>query len=183
MRVLKRQAVTANPSLTEAPGGPPPTRVRYLVLVWLCAVAMIAYVQLCDVPMPAQTGDYGEEARHERCCPGEGDLPLAEFLAALPADITIGLEVPMISKAAAGIGVREALRSDLDLQAGGFTAVDPDYEHSLEEVLRPLTQDIKGLNYGFEMVKDLREQLTAMFFLNKLSLPAGVDIKIKKRFP
>jgi sugar phosphate isomerase/epimerase len=71
--------------------------------------ATIAYVQLCDVPMPAQTSDYGEEARHERRCPGEGDLPLAGFLAALPADITIGLEVPMISQAAAGVGVREAL--------------------------------------------------------------------------
>jgi len=71
--------------------------------------AMIAYVQLCDVPMPAQTDDYGEEARHERRCPGEGDLPLAQFLGALPADVTIGLEVPTISKATAGVSVRDAL--------------------------------------------------------------------------
>jgi sugar phosphate isomerase/epimerase len=71
--------------------------------------AMIAYVQLCDVPMPAQTSDYGEEARHERRCPSEGDLPLAGFLAAIPDDITIGLEVPMISRAVAGVGVREVL--------------------------------------------------------------------------
>jgi sugar phosphate isomerase/epimerase len=55
--------------------------------------AMVAYVQLCDVPMPPQTADYGEEARHERRCPGEGDLPLAEFLGALPPEVTIGLEV------------------------------------------------------------------------------------------
>lgn len=71
--------------------------------------AMIAYVQLCDVPMPARGQDYGEEARHERLCPGAGDLPLADFLRALPAGVTIGLEVPMISKAQAGIGVRDAL--------------------------------------------------------------------------
>jgi sugar phosphate isomerase/epimerase len=71
--------------------------------------AMIAYVQLCDVPMPPLTADYGEEARHERRSPGDGDLPLAEFLGALPADVTIGLEVPMISKATAGVSVREAL--------------------------------------------------------------------------
>jgi sugar phosphate isomerase/epimerase len=75
--------------------------------------AMIAYVQVCDVPLPASgralTADYGEEARHERRCPGEGDLPLAEFLAVLPAGVTVGLEVPMISKAAAGIDLRDAL--------------------------------------------------------------------------
>lgn len=71
--------------------------------------ATMGYVQLCDVPMPAQTDNYGEEARHERRGPGEGDLPLADFVAALPADVTIGLEVPMISKARAGVSVRDAL--------------------------------------------------------------------------
>jgi sugar phosphate isomerase/epimerase len=71
--------------------------------------AMIAYVQLCDVPMPARADDYGEEARHERLCPGEGDLPLADFLAALPAGVTVGLEVPMVSLARAGVSVRDAL--------------------------------------------------------------------------
>lgn len=76
--------------------------------------AMIAYVQLCDVPLPdggaAASAEYGEEARHNRLCPGEGDLPLAEFIAALPAGVTIGLEVPMLAKAEAGVGLREALK-------------------------------------------------------------------------
>lgn len=71
--------------------------------------AMIAYVQLCDVPMPAKTGDYGEEARHDRLCPGEGDLPLADFLRVLPAELTVGLEVPMVTKAVAGVSLRDAL--------------------------------------------------------------------------
>ena len=71
--------------------------------------AMIAYVQLCDVPMPATTGDYGEEARHDRLCPGEGGLPLADFLRVLPAGLTVGLEVPMVAKAAAGVSLRDAL--------------------------------------------------------------------------
>lgn len=71
--------------------------------------ARIGYVQLCDVPMPAKRDDYGEEARHERLCPGEGDLPLAEFIAALPGDVIVGLEVPMLSKARAGVSVRDAL--------------------------------------------------------------------------
>ncbi|MBW8755272.1 MAG: sugar phosphate isomerase/epimerase [Sphingomonadales bacterium] len=72
--------------------------------------AMIAYVQLCDVPLPARSDDYGEEARHERRCPGEGDLPLAEFLRAVPAGVTVGLEVPMVSKAESGVSLRDALR-------------------------------------------------------------------------
>ncbi|MDR2857346.1 MAG: sugar phosphate isomerase/epimerase [Novosphingobium sp.] len=71
--------------------------------------ARIGYAQLCDVPLPAQTADYGEEARHERRCPGEGDLPLAALLRALPADITIGLEVPMVARAKTGVSVRNAL--------------------------------------------------------------------------
>jgi len=71
--------------------------------------ARIGYVQLCDVPMPAQVTDYGAEARHDRLCPGEGDLPLAEFLRALPSEVIVGLEVPMVSKARAGVSVRDAL--------------------------------------------------------------------------
>jgi sugar phosphate isomerase/epimerase len=79
--------------------------------------AMIGHVQLCDVPMPVgasppspeQMESYGEEARHERRCPGEGDLPLADFLRALPRDLTVGLEIPMLSKAKAGISPAEAL--------------------------------------------------------------------------
>jgi sugar phosphate isomerase/epimerase len=71
--------------------------------------AMIGYVQLCDVPMPDASDDYGMEARDNRLCPGEGDLPLADFIAALPDTVTIGLEVPMAKKAAEGVGLREAL--------------------------------------------------------------------------
>lgn len=75
--------------------------------------AMIGYVQLCDVPLsisgPARTDNYGEEARHDRLCPGEGDLPLADFLGTLPGGVTVGLEVPMVAKAAAGVSLRDAL--------------------------------------------------------------------------
>jgi sugar phosphate isomerase/epimerase len=71
--------------------------------------SLIGYVQLCDAPMPAQADDYGMEARDNRLCPGEGDLPLGEFLGALPATVPLGLEVPMVRKAEAGIALREAL--------------------------------------------------------------------------
>jgi sugar phosphate isomerase/epimerase len=72
--------------------------------------ALVGHIQVCDVPMPPRTDNYGEEARHERMIPGEGDLPLADFLSALPRDVSVGIELPMISKARAGISPTEALR-------------------------------------------------------------------------
>jgi sugar phosphate isomerase/epimerase len=77
----------------------------------------VAHAQLCDVPWVSQQGSYGEEARFERLPPGEGELPLREFLQALPAGITVGLEVPMLSKAKAGIGPVERLRPCLEAAA------------------------------------------------------------------
>jgi len=55
----------------------------------------IGSVQLCDAPA-RDPGDAGlvEEAREGRLFPGEGELPLAEILAALPADVPISVEVP-----------------------------------------------------------------------------------------
>jgi hypothetical protein len=69
------------------------------------------------------------------------------------------------------IGVQEALRSDMSMFAGGFTAVDSDYDERLGEVLRPLNMDTSGLRYGMEINGDIREQIMEAFFLNKLSLP------------
>lgn len=71
--------------------------------------AVIGHIQLCDVPMPAVIEPYMEEALHERRAPGDGDLPLREFLQAAPQDIPIGLEIPIRSEALAGIGPRERM--------------------------------------------------------------------------
>ena len=66
--------------------------------------AVIGHVQLCDVPMPAQIESYMEEALYERRAPGDGDLPLADFVELVPEDVPIGLETPIRSEAEAGIG-------------------------------------------------------------------------------
>ena len=50
------------------------------------------------------------------------------------------------------VGVAEAIRGDLQIYAGGFTAVDAEYDERLGEVLRPLTQDTRGLPFGMEMI-------------------------------
>jgi hypothetical protein len=53
---------------------------------------------------------YTEEAMYERMAPGDGELPLAEFLAAVPPDVVVGLEIPMRSLAEAGVGPMDRLR-------------------------------------------------------------------------
>lgn len=70
---------------------------------------IIGYVQLCDVPRVAIRADYGDEARHHRLPPGAGELPLSDLLDLVPAHVTIGLEVPMLDPAQAGIGPQKRL--------------------------------------------------------------------------
>ncbi len=56
--------------------------------------AKIGYVQLRDAPLAAAQPEYMTEAMTARCLPGEGQLPLADLIRALPNDIPIGLEIP-----------------------------------------------------------------------------------------
>ena len=69
------------------------------------------------------------------------------------------------------IGVAEAFRSDMQLFAGGFTAVDAAYDERLGEVLRPLNPNKSDVRLGMEMVRDSRSMIAEAFYLNKLSLP------------
>jgi sugar phosphate isomerase/epimerase len=56
----------------------------------------VGYFQLCDAPATAPaSGDLAHEARFDRLPPGEGRLPLAEFVRALPPDTPASVEVPM----------------------------------------------------------------------------------------
>ena len=70
----------------------------------------IGHVQLCDVPLRStREYHYAEEAMYHRMVPGEGELPLAEMLAALPPDRVVGLEVPMRSRAEAGVSAYDRI--------------------------------------------------------------------------
>ena len=69
------------------------------------------------------------------------------------------------------IGVQEAMRSDLNIFAGGFTAVDADYDERLGEVLRPMTLDTRGIPLGIEMARETKQIIADAFFLNKINLP------------
>ena len=73
------------------------------------------------------------------------------------------------------IGIQEALRSDINVMAGGVTWADYEYDERLGEVLRPLTQDLRGIPLGIDMSRDIKQQLADAFYINKLSLPPLTD--------
>jgi len=70
------------------------------------------------------------------------------------------------------VATMDAVRSDVNLMAGGITWVDQDYDERLGEALRPLTQDFRGMPSGIEMARDARLLIAQAFYLNKLTLPA-----------
>lgn len=60
--------------------------------------SLLAYAQLCDAPLlrPPEA-EYVTEGRTNRLYPGEGGLPLGEFLDALPPGRPLGVEVPNLA--------------------------------------------------------------------------------------
>jgi sugar phosphate isomerase/epimerase len=71
---------------------------------------LIGYIQLCDVMIEPTQPNYMEEAMSEPMVPGTGELPLHDYLAALPKDLNIGLEIPMLTLARSGVGPHERMR-------------------------------------------------------------------------
>lgn len=69
------------------------------------------------------------------------------------------------------IGVKEAVRGDVQMMAGGLTWVDAEYDERLGEVLRPLAMDRGGMNIGMELQSMTMQTLKDAFFLNQLQLP------------
>ena len=63
----------------------------------------LPFAHLCDAPVhpPYTDEQLLETARGERLIPGGGDIDLAAILAALPDDIPLGLEIPVICEPSA----------------------------------------------------------------------------------
>jgi sugar phosphate isomerase/epimerase len=76
--------------------------------------ALIGYVQLCDAPWAPRFETYMEEAMYERLAPGDGELPLREFVKLIPPDVTVSLEIPMRALADQGVGPRERITPCVD---------------------------------------------------------------------
>lgn len=69
--------------------------------------SLFGYIQVCDCMNEVR--DRVWEQTFERMRPGDGELPLLDFLAALPRDLPIGLEIPQRGLAEAGLGPKERL--------------------------------------------------------------------------
>jgi sugar phosphate isomerase/epimerase len=73
--------------------------------------ALIGYAQICDGPAGMPSGEvYFDQALHQREIPGEGELPLVDMMACIPAGIIASAEVPLRSLRAAGVSDRERAR-------------------------------------------------------------------------
>lgn len=68
------------------------------------------------------------------------------------------------------IAIDQAVRSDINVYAGGITWADRDYDNP-SDVLRPMNVDSKGLPLGLELLQDSRAMIHQAFYLNKLTLP------------
>lgn len=64
---------------------------------------LIGYVQLADSMLAPADDDYFMMAMFARMVPGTGDLPLREFITALPADVTVSVEVPRLDDLRCGM--------------------------------------------------------------------------------
>jgi len=71
------------------------------------APGTIGYVQLADGPDAPPGESYMLDAMFARAVPGQGQLPLRELIAALPADMPISLEVPRFADLRAGMTPRD----------------------------------------------------------------------------
>jgi sugar phosphate isomerase/epimerase len=74
--------------------------------------SLLRYAQICDagpdMPGPGDTPALIREARTGRCLPGEGVVPLAALIAALPAGVPLTIEAPC--RATAGLPALERAR-------------------------------------------------------------------------
>lgn len=71
---------------------------------------MVTYAQICDGKLPANDQSYYEEAVADREIPGRGDFPLVDFIAALPDDIPIAVEVPLHRLRDTGVSAAERVK-------------------------------------------------------------------------
>lgn len=75
---------------------------------------LIGHVQLSDGPARIAREGMMAEASEERVLPGEGEFPLRDILACLPAGVTVGVEVPSLRRLRAGVASADWARMAVD---------------------------------------------------------------------
>lgn len=95
-------------------------------------------------------------------------LPDARLLQAMSLTL---LEAGEVSVRPPMIATQDAIRSDVQLYAGGITWADVEYDERKGDVLRPINQDRRGLPMGYEQHDRQQMALADAFYINKLTLP------------
>lgn len=95
-------------------------------------------------------------------------LPDARLLQAMSLTL---LEAGEMSVRPPMIATEDAIRGDVQLFSGGITWADAQYDERKGDVLRPITQDRRGLPMGFDMRDAQQAMLAEAFYINKLTLP------------
>jgi hypothetical protein len=68
------------------------------------------------------------------------------------------------------VATHEAIKSDVDLSAGGITWVDREYDERLGEAIRPLNLG-RNVGLGNDILDQQRKMLAEAFYLSKINLP------------
>ena len=69
------------------------------------------------------------------------------------------------------IATQDTIKSPIDIQAGGVTFVDFDYDERLGEALRPMSIDSRSIPVGLNMQDRVQATINGAFYLDKLRLP------------
>jgi hypothetical protein len=95
-------------------------------------------------------------------------LPDARLLQAMSLTL---LEAGEMSVRPPMIATQDAIRGDVQLFSGGITWADVEYDERKGDVLRPITQDRRGLPQGYNERDTQMAMLAEAFYINKLTLP------------
>ena len=68
------------------------------------------------------------------------------------------------------VATHEAIKSEVDLSAGGITWIDREYDERLGEALRPLNLG-RNVGLGVDLLERQRQMLAEAFYLSKINLP------------
>jgi hypothetical protein len=75
------------------------------------------------------------------------------------------------------VAVGEMISGGVNTYAGGVTWVDAEYDERLGEVLRPMSIDSGGLNWGVDREERIASLINKAFYLDQIRVPETGDVK------
>jgi sugar phosphate isomerase/epimerase len=96
----------------------------------------VGSAQLCDGPLGQTPEQYAYNILYERALPGSGELPLTDFLKALPRSVPIGVEVPLKSLSDRGVAPLDRARLALEATRRTLDAAGMRWSHDHSNIRR-----------------------------------------------